>query len=243
MGLNPVLIISVAMPEEAAPFHQAGQITTSANIGGASLTELRYAGQDILVIQSGVGLINAAMGLATASARLAAGATPLVISAGSAGGMVERTLGRLVAGTSFLNVDADATALGYRRGQVPGMPPSYAADATALSIIEAGQPDLLTGAIASTDSFVSGPRAELIATQWPEVLAVDMESVALAQTSYRYGLPFVSLRAVSDLCREPGNAEGFTTHVDNAAELSAAAVLDLAGRLPAAGGAPGDPVP
>ncbi len=50
-----------------------------------------------------------------------------------------------------------------------------------------------------------------------------MESTALAHTAHLVGLPFVSVRGISDLC----GVDEFAGHVNDAADRSAAVVVRL----------------
>jgi adenosylhomocysteine nucleosidase len=54
-----------------------------------------------------------------------------------------------------------------------------------------------------------------------------MESTALAHTAHLFGLPFVSVRGISDLC---GVVE-FGEHVDDAADRAADVVVGLLAAL------------
>ena len=114
-------VVIVAMAEEAAPFLAAATATAPpVTVGKALQYRLTLAGREVLLVQGGIGLVNAAG--ATTAAILAARttdptATPLVISAGSAGGVgVEVRVGEVVIGGDCLNSDADAQAFGYALG-------------------------------------------------------------------------------------------------------------------------------
>jgi adenosylhomocysteine nucleosidase len=228
-------IILVAMEQEAAPFLAAATATApSLTVGNARQHRLTLAGREVLLVLSGIGLANAA-GAATSAILTARAidpaAAPLVISAGSAGGVgADVQVGEVVVGSEFVNTDADARAFGYELGQVPGMPARYAGAATALAA--AGTPTRMPdgsaltvhrGLIVSNDKFVGADRAEGLRADFPGVLATDMESVSAAQTSAAFGVPFVAIRGISDLC---GPATAFKTHVDDAADRSAAVVLE-----------------
>ena len=65
---------------------------------------------------------------------------------------------------------------------------------------------------------------------FPDALATDMETAALAQTAFRFGVPFLAVRGISDLC-SPLEAGEFATHVDDAADRSAAVVAALLAEL------------
>jgi len=233
-------IVITAMAEEAAPFlERASSVGDEVMSGNAGHRRLRLADRDVLLVRSGIGLVNAA-GAAT-SAILAArseapGAAPTVISAGSAGGIgAEVRVGDVVVGEEYINVDADARAFGYPLGQVPRMPLSYHADAAALKAIGGralrwgeGELTVRQGLVVSSYSFVTPERAATIAADFPRVQATDMESSAIAQTSHVHGVPFVSVRGISDLCA----ATEFDAHIDDAAERSAAVVSALVSTLP-----------
>jgi adenosylhomocysteine nucleosidase len=151
----------------------------------------------------------------------------------------EVRVGDIIVGTEYINIDADARAFGYVLGQVPRMPPSYQGSARAIAALDASghaervQPATVRhGLLTSSYSFVTPARALAIRESMPGTLATDMESVAIAQTSYVHGREFVAVRGVSDLCG-PAADEDFLRHVDDAAERSAVAVIDLLGALEA----------
>jgi adenosylhomocysteine nucleosidase len=239
-------VVLVAMPDEEAPFlASATSVGDPVTIGLAIHRPIEIEGRRVLLVRTGIGLVNAA-GAAT-SAILATqpadgGEGPIVISAGTAGGVGEWVrVGDVVVGTEYINIDADARAFGYVLGQVPRMPASYSGSGIALEAFAASDHVNLVapstvhfGLIASSYSFVTPERAESIRAALPGTLATDMESVAVAQTSYVHGRGFLSVRAVSDLCGPVAHTD-FATHVDDAAERSARAVLALLRNLPARG--------
>jgi len=228
-------IILVAMAEEAAPFLAAAAVATQpVSVGRALQYRLTLAGRNVLLVQGGIGLVNAA-GAATSAILTARTvdplATPLVISAGSAGGVgVQVQVGEVVIGHEYLSSDADARAFGYVLGQVPGMPARYAGDAAALTAAESPtrMPDgsalvVQRGLMVSNDKFVGAELAESLREEFPGVLCTDMESEGIAQTCFAHGVPFVAIRGISDLCGPVGD---HLTHVDDAAERSAVVVLE-----------------
>jgi adenosylhomocysteine nucleosidase len=233
-------IIQVAMAEEAAPFLAAATDASSpVSVGKALQYRLTLADRAVLLVQGGIGLVNAAA--ATTSAILTARwadptAAPLVISAGSAGGVaVHVRVGEVVIGEECLNSDADARAFGYALGQVPGMPARYAGAPSALDAAASPSrmPDgsalvVQRGLMVSNDKFVGPELAESLRLQFPGVLCTDMESVGIAQTCFAFGVPFVGIRGVSDLC---GPVDDHLTHVDDAADRSAVVVLAVLRRL------------
>lgn len=238
---TPKAIIMVAMDEEAAPFLTAAESTASAeSVGGATRQLLTVNGHHILVVRSGIGVANAAAAAAIVLSEFAqhGGPKPVLISAGSAGGLgIDVRVGDVVVGQECVYSQADARAFGYALGQVPGMPARYAADARwhGLALASAAALDgvgtqlrapaiLRTGLMLTSDSFVGPDLVDDVRSAWPDGLSVDMESTALAQIAYQFGVPFVSVRGISDLC---GPAGEFASHVDDAADRSAAVVLAM----------------
>ncbi|SMH49368.1 adenosylhomocysteine nucleosidase [Rathayibacter oskolensis] len=226
-------IVLVAMDEEAEPFlAKAGTASEPRAVGNALQWDLELGAHRVLLVRTGVGLVNAAGGLTAAILRAQPDA-PLVVSAGSAGGLgAEVRVGDVVIGDEYVQTDADARAFGYALGQVPGMPERYSGHAPALAAaVSTGEPTITVrrGLIVSSDTFVSGDHVERVRGHFSGALATDMESVSLAQTAFVHGLPFVSVRGISDLCA-PGE---FEAHVDDAADRSAVVVLALLDALPA----------
>jgi len=181
-------------------------------------------------VQCGIGLVNSA----TAAAVAVQGTHPrAVISAGSAGGVgLDVRVGDVVVGSEYLYSGADARAFGYELGQVPGMPEVYEAEQILHDAAATASVDLrvLSGTILSGDAFIDASRIDRIRTAFPAAMATDMESAALAHTAHLYGVPFLSVRGISDLCGPVAGAD-FLTHVDDAAERSADVVIEVLRRL------------
>ncbi|MBE1875406.1 5'-methylthioadenosine/S-adenosylhomocysteine nucleosidase [Myceligenerans pegani] len=199
-------------------------------VGAAEHRVLTLGGRRIALVRSGIGFVNASD--AAVGALLTYGIVP-VVSAGSAGGLARSVeVGDVVVGRTYVNTGADATAFGYRLGQLPGMPAVYAADHGLLEATENAvghEQNLVAGTIGSSEKFVTAEPARALRETFDQVLAVDMESAAIAQACHNHGAPFVSIRAVSDLCAPDGTE--FLTHVDDAALRSARVVEATLTRL------------
>ncbi|WP_207346015.1 5'-methylthioadenosine/S-adenosylhomocysteine nucleosidase [Arthrobacter sp. E3] len=245
--MSPVeVIVIAAMEEEIVPFLQhATSLSEPRDIGNAVHRTGDINGCTVLFVQGGIGLVNAA-GAAT-SALLRANMDdkdalpPLVISAGSAGGLGDSVrVGDVVIGTDNINADADARAFGYELGQVPGMPASYPVPPVMVDASDVGGSGhrivntVHHGLIVSSYAFVGNERAVVIKGQFDEVLATDMESSAIAQTCHAFKAPFLAIRGISDLCGPAAEAD-FLDHVDDAAERSAEIALAVIASWIAAG--------
>lgn len=217
-------VIVAAMAPEIAPFvDRADDLGEPYEVGNATLRTGRLAGADVLLIHCGIGLVNAASAVTAALLDVDAG---LVVSVGSAGGIRERiAVGEVAVSTQLTYSTADAVGFGYAMGQVPGMPEHFKGDAAAVTVLSR-QPHVVPGLFASGDVFVQGPLLDAVLANFPEVLAVDMESTAIAQVCHAHGVGFVSVRGISDLCG-PAAEQEHTDRVDDVSVRAADAVEAL----------------
>ncbi|SJM55559.1 5'-methylthioadenosine/S-adenosylhomocysteine nucleosidase [Gulosibacter sp. 10] len=86
------------------------------------------------------------------------------------------------------------------------------------------------GRILSGDTFVTARNVADMREAFPDAVAADMESCAIAQTAAAFGVPFISVRGISDLCG-PVAGQDFHMALDEAAARSAAAVRGLLAAL------------
>jgi adenosylhomocysteine nucleosidase len=215
------LIVQVAMSEEAQPFlDMADSVSAEDAVGGASFRTLAVGTPSIALVTSGIGTVNAAHAATVAVSRY--GTDVPIVSAGTAGGLAANiTVGTVVIAADVINLDADVRAFGYALGQVPRMPETYVSDAALADRLFAADQEfpVVRGRIGSGEKFATSDIALKLREDFPSVIAVDMESVAIAQIAFKYGNPFVAVRAISDLCAPDGTE--FLTHVDDAALRSA----------------------
>ena len=190
-------------------------------------------GKRIVLTLSGIGKANAAAATAAAILKFA---PDCVINTGSAGGLGSGLkVGDVVIGSETVHHDVDATAFGYAPGQVPQLPPTFAADAALISATEKAaqafpHAAVTRGLIASGDQFIhSAEAATAIRARFPAVQAVEMEAAAIAQTCAQLGVPFVVIRALSDSADEKADVS-FEQFLETAAVHSA----EMVGRIIAA---------
>ncbi|MDO5494336.1 MAG: 5'-methylthioadenosine/adenosylhomocysteine nucleosidase, partial [bacterium] len=221
------VVAVAAMEEEARPFLDGGRNAKELDLPIGKAWHVDFADRDVVVVVSGAGLVNAAIAAAHAVNEFR---PQFLVSAGSAGGLAQGIfVGDVVVGTAYTYSDADATAFGYAMGQIPGMPERYEADpdlvrtATSFRLEEVR---VRSGRIVSGNSFVDAKKVDAVRAAFPGALAADMESAALAQLAYKHDLPFVSVRAISDLCGEEA-AEDFKFSLEEVSQRSADVVRHL----------------
>ena len=167
----------------------------------------RLGNNEVVLWRCGIGKVNAAVG----TMRLVQEHHPdAIISTGLAGGIDPlMQVMDVLAATQCVYHDVDCgVGLGCQRGQVQGLPARFDADQQLLdhAQVVAKQPTannqvstLRTGLICTGDQFITDrERQNDIKRHFPDGLACDMESAAIAQTCYLLEVPFLSLRVISD---------------------------------------------
>lgn len=218
-----------AMEEELRILRNKMTITKEYTIAGAEFTEGILENHEVVVVLCGIGKVNAAL---TTTLLLNQGDFSAVINTGSAGALkTGMQIGDIVISNEVAYHDVDVTAFGYLMGQVPQMPARYLADADliAQAQLAAAETDLPShvGLIVSSDSFIASKEAsDRIINIFPDVYASEMEGAAIAQVAYRFGTPFVVVRAMSDTASEEATVD-FDTFIIEAGKRSASFVCQL----------------
>ena len=159
---------------------------------------------NVVVEKCGIGKVNAALGAAEMIRRHH---PDVIVSSGCAGGNGDDIhVQDVVVGAEvsyhdvYCGTSIDQTTV---YGQVQGMPARYKADGQLLAKacrVKCEGFSVHPGLIVTGDWFVdSKDKMRDIISHFPEAKAVDMESAAIAQTCYKYGVPFISFRVVSDI--------------------------------------------
>lgn len=176
---------------------------------GSTYYEGILEGLPVVVVQCGVGKVNAAISAQVLCSCF--GVTHLVNTgiAGSLSAMLD--IGDLLVSQDAMYHDFDCNAFGYPMGKVPGMDVvAFPADGELMALAQAAAEQVhpghvVSGRVASGDQFVCS-RAQkdaIIATT--QALCTEMEGAAIAQTAWRNRVPFVIIRAISD--KADGSAE------------------------------------
>lgn len=166
---------------------------------------------EVILLQCGIGKVNAAMGVSLLIERFRPDA---ILSTGVAGG-VDECLHVMDVVVSRQTVYHDLwCGPGNAWGQVQGLPERFEGDERLLQASHNLVTDvnIHRGLICTGDLFVSHPEEQhLIKTRFPEALAVDMESAAIAQVCHLRQVPFVSFRIISDT---PGHKDNISQYED-----------------------------
>lgn len=206
---------------------------TEIQVASAVIFEGKINGKSVALLQSGIGKVAAALGT---TLLLQLTKPDVVINTGSAGGVAQGLkVGDIVISEETRYHDADVTAFGYEKGQLPANPAAFLSDVglvqLAQEIAEQQGQRVKRGLICSGDSFISSEeKIAQIKADFPAVTAVEMEATAIAQVCHAFHVPFVVVRAISD-SGDGAASISFEEFLPLAAKQSSALVLAMLERL------------
>ena len=174
----------------------------------------QLAGKEVVVVQSGIGKVAAAI---TAQILVDEFGVDALLNTGMAGGLDSRLAVKdLVIATAALQHDFDITAFGHARGFMYGeddqKPTLFVADAdlcekaraAAEAVLPAGS-KAIDGIVASGDIFVDDSALKAQLRDGFGAAAAEMEGAAIAQAAVANDVPFVIIRTISDLAEHQAN--------------------------------------
>ena len=221
--------IICAMDEELKDLLENLEDRTDKEVGGTEFYTGKIKGKEVVLVRCGIGKVQSGI---TTALMIVEFNVDCVINSGSAGGIGNGLhVGDVVLSTGAAYHDADATAFGYKKGQLTGQPQIFEACRKLVSRLEkAAQKTNLnvkTGLIVTGDQFVSSDEAiAQIKAIYPDALCCEMEGAAIAQAAYQLRTPFVVVRAMSD----NGNgdaAQSFDEFIIDAGKRSAKMIMAL----------------
>ena len=174
--------------------------------------ELKIESSKIDLLYTGVGKINAAISI---TKYLSKRTIPeYVINYGTAGSKTIE-VGKIVDCTKFIQRDMDATGLGFKKYETPF-------DTKSPKIIDFSffekNPINLYLTCATGDSFIHSEYSHV-----GDV--VDMEAYALAKVCFKYDIPFISFKFISDGADTDANID-WNKNINNGENLFKSMVLD-----------------
>lgn len=197
-----VIGIIGAMTEEVESLKKLMKIEDKMTKASMEFYEGNLWGQDVVVVVSGIGKVNAAI---CAQILVDIFDVDRIINVGVAGGVsMDANPGDIVIASSLIQHDMDCSAFGDKHGQIPRMDVfDFKCDEALVNI--AKNIDLsntthksMVGIIATGDQFV----ADNEKVKWIEdrfnAAAVEMEGASIAQVAYQNKIPFIVIRSISD---------------------------------------------
>ena len=196
-----------AMEEEILCLKEKIEIVTTKNAVGLTFFIGRYKGNNIVLVRSGIGKVNAAI---CAQAMIDLFGVDYILMLGVAGSLVEElNIGDIVISTDAVQHDMDTSALGDPVGMIPRMAESYfKADEELLRLAQEAAAEIadgfkvVTGRIASGDQFICTKEGKAKIVQGT---CAEMEGAAIAHACWLNRIPFLIVRAISDGAGEEAN--------------------------------------
>ena len=193
-----------AMDVEVATLKANMTEKTETTVAGSVYCEGKLEGLSVVVVQCGVGKVNAAL---CAQILCSCFSVTHMVNTGIAGSLdKELDIGDLVISRYAVYHDFDCHILNpdYVVGQVPGLPVrAFPADEMLVKLAYAAADSLQSGhakigTVASGDQFVAQKERKEKIIADTGALCTEMEGAAIAHGAWRNGVPFVVIRAISD---------------------------------------------
>lgn len=161
------------------------------------------SGQEIILVRSGVGKVNAAV---AAEALAAIYKVKAIINTGIAGSLDPRLdIGDIVLSTDALEHDMDVTSRGFPKGTIPQQDISiFEADPKLRTLageaVKKACPEVnvFEGRVLSGDIFVSDDNMKNKMIEKFGGLCTEMEGAAIAHTAWLNKIPYLIIRSISD---------------------------------------------
>ena len=193
-----------AMDVEVATLKESMTAKVERTIAGSVYCEGRLEGLPAVVVQCGVGKVNAAL---CAQALCDCFGVTHIVNTGVAGSLnAKLDIGDFVISREAMYHDFKCSPINpaYVVGQVPGLPVrAFPADLAltelAFSVADGICPGHAhIGMVASGDQFVCDKDKKQTIVEDTGALCTEMEGAAIAHGAWKNGIPFVVIRAISD---------------------------------------------
>jgi len=208
-----------AMPEEIAVLMSALSDRYDERDGGFSLHAGTLEHTPVIIAQSGIGKVNAAI---LCQMLIQRGVTHIIMT--GVAGALEPSLqvGDIVISRDALQHDVDVTGLGYELGLIPGdekrwLADTHLAELALMAAQEFAEVNAVMGTVATGDVFVADLASKTRLFDTFGAACVEMEGASVAQVCHKFGVPFVIIRSISDTADEAAEVD-FRAFMAQAAE-------------------------
>lgn len=224
-----------AMEPEVAILKAKLVNSESSTHAGYTFYQGQLNGNDVVIVQSGIGKVAAALATAILIDKFQPN---YVVNTGSAGGFEQSLkVGDIVISSEVRYHDVDVTAFGYEIGQLPANPAAYIPHPTLVEAAKSSISQLkaedgnsiqtLVGLITTGDTFMT--KDDDIAkarANFPTMAAVEMEGAAIAHTCHQFDVPFVVIRSMSDIAGKE-SPTSFEAYLETASVNSSQLVMNM----------------
>ena len=192
-----------AMESEISSIRETMEDVRVTTVSGMEFAEGVIGGSEVVVVQCGMGKVNAGICTQTLITRFG---VERIINTGVAGNLTEElTIGDFVVSTDAVQHDFDVSPIGFEKGEIPytglsAFPANEDLRALAVRAVAEAAPTakVLEGRVCSGDQFISEPEQAKAIRSATGGLCAEMEGGAIAQVCYLNQTPYVIIRAISD---------------------------------------------
>lgn len=212
-------LLVVAMLEEIEPIREKLNPYLVDKFGHVTIEKGSYKGHEVYLVESGIGKVNASMGITVGLERYK---PDVVLNYGVVGSLYNHIqVGDVIVPNDYVYSDADDTAFGSPLGRVPRIPNTYTLHEglkAVVSQLTGSGANIKTGQVVTSDTFVyKEEQVQFIRDNFPDGIINDMESTAMAQVAYTYNIPFISVKTISDHA-DGGSTDSYNQEKDKVAK-------------------------
>lgn len=196
-----MIAIIAAMASEVRDLKESMEDTFKIHHGGLTFIKGRLEGKEIVLVQSGVGKVNAAI---CTQILIDLFKAETLINLGVAGAVDPAlALGDIVISTDSVQYDMDARAFGHPLGEIPNLDVTFfKADKNLIEKAENAAKALgityFKGRVMTADLGVNSPALKERLLREFKGLCVEMEGAAIGQVAMVNRIPYVIIRSISD---------------------------------------------
>ena len=195
--------IIAAMQEEMQEIQKLMKNISNKEIYGLNFIEGKISDKTIILVEAGVGKVNAAR---TTQILIDKFDIDAVINIGSAGAANDKlNIGDIVIGKKLVQHDFDITAFGHPKGYISNAGQYFSSDRkliekmeNAIKNLENIDFNIFLGTIASGDIFCTNINMKEKIKNKFNADAIEMEGAAIAQVCQLDNIPFIVIRGLSD---------------------------------------------
>ena len=219
--------IIVATPEEMKELKNIMIESQKVKIFNLDFYKGKINGKNYVLVKCGVGKVNAAR---TTQIMIDNFKIESIINVGVAGGLSNNiSIGDIVIGEKLVQHDFDITPFGYEKGYISETGRFFESDKNLIERcmkVKIDNVQIILGTIASGDIFCTDIRMkEKIRTKFNSD-CVEMEGASIAQTAFLCNIPFLVIRAISDI-PNGNNQIDYNQFVEKAAKNCAEFIKQL----------------
>jgi len=185
---------------------------------------------DVVIVKSGIGKVNASI---TTTILISNFKVKKIINTGVAGGITPAKIKDIIIAKGIAYFDVSLTEIDdIPYGKMASDPLIVETDVETIEkakkVFDSLGYDYIVGNLVSGDKFVTKMRdLSKISKQVPNIVGVEMEGMAIALTCYKFSIPFISIRGVSDIIDSKDQSKSFKEAIRDVSKKTASFVIEF----------------